>query len=104
MPIVGEQVFRWDWSAENGASHYVEFNFASPTAVLAKGSLVRTTGWGQLHESMIWIESIKHKRSDGLIEKVDINSLAVYDNNMTSIKYFVHSLRTNLSAMMVFEF
>ena len=76
MPIVGEQTYLviHDHGGNPGpVDRTHELNMA-PSNVFAKVALFEAIGDGDWH--ILRIKSIKHKRSDGIIEQVDINSNA----------------------------
>jgi hypothetical protein len=80
--IAGEAVFNYNFTTYET----VEFNMA-PFRVLAKTSLTAVfslEGDGYMGS---FITGYKRKRPDGSIEDVGTFTNAVYDDNMTSIKY-----------------
>ncbi len=105
--LVGEQVLRWDVDGLEGVNEPTfEFNLPAPTPVFAKVNLtwIIDSSETKYHTAGIWIDSIKRKRPDGLIEEVTINSSAGGDANMTNIKYHILAWRTWVSAMLVLEY
>ncbi len=104
MPIVGEQAFRWILDAYKG-DYLARFEFNMPAGrVFAKVCLTYLSFAEDSTIAGTHIETIKRKRPDGLIEEISVNSNAVYDDNMTNIKYFLYGHRAWLTALVVLEY
>lgn len=112
MTIVGEVSFDYFHDAQGAHSATYEINFGlrnvyAKVALSSYVEYVRTSGNTPPYDaqfSVIRIKSIKRKRSDGLIEQVDVESNGVYEPNLNSLTLFLYGHDTLFNAIVIIEY